>query len=203
MGGYIPLRLIQLYPELVSGAISSAPALQDTPAQHPDDPSTQNQERALGRAAILSAADAGVYDDKLVYVIVATGEALIQHEDLLASVRSFEAHILPRNSTRTGIYYYREVQSNEIPPSVFLADSYHVNFLSDDWNLATINKNAWLTNNTVLPNLQSDINTYLQQRPRTLNPTTDWVPPRGNEPWYFTQDILDLGGRNYVRWTPQ
>ena len=182
MGGYIPLRLIQLFPDQISGAITSAPAL-------------LVDGHVPATSEIYAAVENGVYDNKLVYVAVGTSDAT----ELVQGDQQFNALMTARNSARTaagGMYYYRELQDNEIP----FVDK-HVNVYADDFNVATLSKEAWLINNPSVPSLEADIENYLVNHPRTnLNPTTDWVPPTGSKQWHLTQPILDLGGRNYVRW---
>jgi hypothetical protein len=189
MGGYIPLRLVQLFPDQVSGAITSAPAL-------------LVDGHVPGISEIYGAVESGVYDNKLVYVAVGLGDA----PELLQGDQHFNQLMMKsgRISSRTaggGKYYYRELQNSEIPQNDPLNPDYHVNVYADDFNMATLSKEAWLIDNPAVPNLVEDVKNYLVDHPRTnLNPTTDWVPPKGSEAWYLTQGILDKGGRNFVRW---
>jgi pimeloyl-ACP methyl ester carboxylesterase len=172
MGGYTALRLLQLYPEQFSGAITSAPALCVGSEKGPP---TCEGRLAEGTAATYNAARAGKFDDKLIYVVVGDKD----EEQLLKGDRYF-------NSIMKGKSWFRYVE---------LAGREHENFFADDFNSEKLGYAAWLVDNPATPKLQEDIQNYMKTHPKaSLTPTQGWTPPQNATQWYLTDRILNFVG---------
>ena len=178
MGGYTGLRLIQLYPDIFSGAITAATALcaKSFVVDGGGPPNCTGGWVPSGTKAIYDAATSGVYNDKLIYLLLGAND----DSDLLDGDRYFN-NIMNGKS----LYHYREI-----------AGQGHENFFADDYNVATLGKTAWLIDNpAAAPNLQEDIQNYISTHPRSpLTPSAGWTAPASLAESYLTQHILDASG---------
>lgn len=171
MGGYTALRLLELYPEKFSGAITSATALC---VDSEEGPPNCAGRLAQGSRAVYSAARAGKFDDKLIYVIVGDRDdaMLLKGDRYLNSIMKGKPY-----------FHYVELPGRE-----------HENFLADDYNSSTIGYTAWMVNNPAVPRLQEDILGYMSSHPKgPLSPSPGWTPPQSAAQWYLTDRILNAG----------
>jgi hypothetical protein len=184
MGGYVSLRLLQLYPTLMSGAITSAPAL----CVHGDaGPPACTNTKALGTMDIYNAASSGAFDDKLVYTVVGAQDDvpfLLQGDQRLRDIL---------NGRSTPLFHYKEVTC---PPSPTNTCG-HMNYYADDYNALSeeVGYTSWLIDNKhAVPTLAEDIKSYISAHPKSaLTPPCDWMPPANTNQWYLTDRILNLG----------
>lgn len=207
MGGYVSFRLLQLYPELLSGVITSAPAL----CIYASDPPTCTGTRATGSANIYNAASSGKFDDKFIYAVVGD-------QDDVDGLLNGDRYLNNIMSSRSSLFHYFEVanwghenfyaddynsglDTGESPPCtpphienvnhVCVDDHYKGYATNNNYILPT---HAWLVDDTPMTSLEEDINSFMSSHPKdALLPTCDWTAPQSEDQWYLSERIRNYG----------
>ncbi len=171
MGGYAALRLLQLYPDVFSGAITAATAL--CPQSDSGPPNCTGGWAPAGSKAIYDAASAGAFNDKLVYVAVGANDAT----DILTGTGYFDGLMTGKT------WYHHSLVSGRG----------HENFLADDYNTSVSGKTAWMIDNPAVPALQENIQSYISSHSKSpLTPSSGWVAPANAKESYLS-DRAALG----------
>ena len=182
MGGYVALRMPTVFPDKVFASMATATALQTGHSSFPEP------------TAILTAAKAGVFNQRFVYNVIGTSDSqfISVNRDL---------HKLMKGKP---YWSYHEV-----------AGVGHSNFFADDWNYAKgyckdpdlATSHCWYVSTKDTPNLWSGVKAWEKAHPSVVNgllePDCSFKAPAKMADWYITQDIYNRGGRSWPHAMPK